>query len=174
MLYAALPGDLRFVVKNTLSQSIFSHPFLRHLGANFVDRFNPKNGVVDSERVLQSIREGAMTVFFPEGTFGRMPGLLPFRMGAFSNAAQAQARVVPVALRGGRSMLRSGSWYPRRAKLKVIIGEPVSPGSPGWEGALALRDRARAEMLCHIAEPDLKFETGEVQKLRPKESDDAF
>ncbi len=169
MLYAALPGDFQFVAKHTLSQSIFSRPFLRHLGANFVDRFNSAKGVADSERILQSIREGAVTVFFPEGTFGRMPGLLPFRMGAFSNAAQAQARVVPVALRGARSMLRSGSWYPRRANLKVIIGEPVSPEPPGWDGALALRDRARAEMLRHIAEPDLKFETGEVEKLKSKQ-----
>ena len=169
MLYAALPGDFRFVTKSTLRRSLWSGPFLSHLGAMFVDRFNSANGVADSGRILEKIREGAVTVFFPEGTFGRMPGLLPFRMGAFSNAVEAGARVVPVALRGGRSMLRAGSWFPRHATLQVIVGEPVIPDQTGWEGVVDLRDKARAEMLLHIAEPDLKFETGEVDKLRHKE-----
>ena len=168
MLCAALPGNFRFVAKNSLALSAWSGPFLRHLGALFVERFDPAKGVADSGKILDSIRGGEVTVVFPEGTFGRMPGLLPFRMGAFANAAEAGAAIIPVALRGGRSMLRSGSWFPRHGTLSIVIGAPISAQETGWEGAISLRDQARAELLLHIAEPDLKFETGEVEKLRPK------
>jgi len=97
-----------------------------------------------------------------------MPGLLPFRMGAFLNAAGAGARVLPVALRGGRSMLRSGSWFPRHSELALEICDPCVTDQSGWDGAIALRDQARKKMLLHTAEPDLKFETGEIEKLKPQ------
>jgi len=42
---------------------------------------------------------------------------MPFRAGAFLSAAQAAIPVVPVALRGVRSVLRDGTWYPRRAAI---------------------------------------------------------
>ena len=48
-----------------------------------------------------------------------MPGLLPFRMGAFVIAAQAGVPVVPVTLRGTRSVLRDGQWLFRRARLSA-------------------------------------------------------
>ena len=168
MLYAALPGPFRFVAKNSLAKSAWSGPFLRNLGALFVERFDPAKGVADSDRILESIREGQITVVFPEGTFGRMPGLLPFRMGAFANAAEAGARVVPVALRGGRSMLRSGSWFPRHSELALVICQPCTTDQSGWDGAIDLRDQARKQMLLHTAESDLKFETGEIKKLKPR------
>jgi 1-acyl-sn-glycerol-3-phosphate acyltransferase len=168
MLYAALPGTFQFVAKNSLAKSSWSGPFLRHLGALFVERFDAAKGVADSDRMLESIREGQKTVVFPEGTFGRMPGLLPFRMGAFLNAAGAGARVLPVALRGGRSMLRSGSWFPRHSELALEICDPCVTDQSGWDGAIALRDQARKKMLLHTAEPDLKFETGEIEKLKPQ------
>jgi len=168
MLCAALPGPFRFVAKNSLAKSAWSGPFLRNLGALFVERFDPAKGVADSDRILESIREGQITVVFPEGTFGRMPGLLPFRMGAFANAAEAGARVVPVALRGGRSMLRSGSWFPRHSELALVICQPCTTDQSGWDGAIDLRDQARKQMLLHTAESDLKFETGEIKKLKPR------
>jgi acyl carrier protein len=168
VLYAALPGNFRFVAKNSLAKSAWSGPFLRNLGTLFVERFDPAKGVADSDRMLESIRDGEITVVFPEGTFGRMPGLLPFRMGAFANAAEAGARVVPVALRGGRSMLRSGSWFPRHSELALVICDPCTTDQSGWDGAIDLRVQARKQMLLHTAEPDLKFETGEIEKLKPQ------
>ena len=48
--------------------------------------------------MVQTVRQGWAVVFFPEGTFGREPGLRPFHMGAFVVAAQAGVPVVPLAL----------------------------------------------------------------------------
>ena len=89
-----------------------------------------------------------------------MPGLLPFQLGAFRAAVDAGAPVVPVVLRGTRSVLRSESWFPRRSALRVHVGEPIDPASIGpgltpWERAVRLRDATRAVMLRHCGEPDL-------------------
>jgi 1-acyl-sn-glycerol-3-phosphate acyltransferase len=88
-----------------------------------------------------------------------MPGLLPFRMGAFVVAAQAGVPVVPVTLRGTRSMLREGHWLPRRGALNVTIDEPIAPEGDDWNAGIRLRDAARLEMLKHTREPDLALES---------------
>ena len=102
---------------------------------------------------------------FPEGTFRRMPGLLPFRMGAFVIAAQAGAPVLPVTLRGTRSALREGHWFFRRTMLSVAFSAPIAPSGGDWNAAIDLRDRARAEILRLCGEPDL----GEETILPPKQ-----
>jgi len=85
----------------------------------------------------------------------RATGLMPFRTGAFQTAAQAQIPVVPVALRGVRSVLRDGTWYLRRAPVSVTMSAPVAPEGSDWNAAVRLRDRVRAEILKHCGEPDL-------------------
>jgi 1-acyl-sn-glycerol-3-phosphate acyltransferase len=80
---------------------------------------------------------------------------MPFRSGAFQTAAQAQVPVVPIALRGVRSVLRDGTWYLRRAPISVTISNPVSPEGTDWNAAVRLRDRVRGEILRYCGEPDL-------------------
>jgi 1-acyl-sn-glycerol-3-phosphate acyltransferase len=76
-------------------------------------------------------------------------------MGAFVVAAEAGVPVVPVVVRGTRSMLRSGHWFPRRGAITVIIGSPIMPDGNDWAAAVRLRDAARAEILRQCGEPDL-------------------
>jgi 1-acyl-sn-glycerol-3-phosphate acyltransferase len=71
--------------------------------------FDGARGVEDTHELEARARRGESLLFFPEGTFRRMPGLRDFRMGAFIAAAQAGVPVVPVAIHGTRSMLRAGS-----------------------------------------------------------------
>jgi len=169
LILVLIPRSVRFVAKNTLERSWIG-PLLRNLGTLFVERFDVRKGDESTAQIRQSVVAGEAVVFFPEGTFGRMPGLLPFRMGAFVVAAETGAQVLPVGLRGLRTMLRSGSWFPRRTAVSLSVGNPVIGNSGGWEGAISLRDAARAELLHHSGEADLRFETGEVEKLRAKES----
>ena len=95
-------------------------------------------------------------MFFPEGTFRRTPGLMPFRMGAFACAIEANLPVVPIVLRGTRSVLPSGSWLPRHGRIDVILTPELNPeaAEERWQAALALRDRVRATMLPLTGEQD--------------------
>jgi hypothetical protein len=63
--------------------------------------------------------------------------------------------VIPIALRGIRSVLRDGTWYLRRAAVTVHIGAPIAPSGSDWQAAVELRDKVRAEILRHCGEPDL-------------------
>jgi 1-acyl-sn-glycerol-3-phosphate acyltransferase len=92
---------------------------------------------------------------YPEGTFVRAPGLRPFKLGAFHVAAQSGAPLVPVAIRGMRSILRDGQWVPRRGTVVLSFGEPLAPDGNDFAASVRLRDRARAVILERCGEPDL-------------------
>ena len=158
VLAAALPLAGRqygFVAKRELLDGFISRTYLRHIGTDFVERFDLQQGVADLQQVSTSLQAGRCPVFFPEGTFDRMPGLLPFRMGAFVVAAEAGVPVVPVVIRGTRSILRADHWFPRRGAISVTLGAPILPDGKGWAAAIRMRNAARTEILRLCGEPDL-------------------
>ncbi len=155
VLVAALPRPFGFVAKGELKAKAIPRIFLRRLGAEFVERFDRQRGVEDVQQSCLALGAGKSLIFFPEGTFYRMPGLLPFRMGAFVAAARTGVPVVPVTIRGTRSALRADHWFPRRGALSVVIGAPIAPQGADWDAAVRLRDAARVEILRHCGEPDL-------------------
>ncbi|HET9225731.1 MAG TPA: AMP-binding protein [Thermoanaerobaculia bacterium] len=155
VLSAILPPNLGFVVKSELSRSFFSRLPLQRLGAVFVERFDAGQGTEETRKVAETVRSGGSLVIFPEGTFTRIPGLRPFRMGTFVVACRTGAPVVPVAIRGTRSKLRSGEWFPRRGGVEVTVRPPVPPGGEDWEAAVRLRDAVRGQVLAACGEPEL-------------------
>ena len=162
VLVAALPTEFAFVAKAELNRQFIPRRFLRRIGAVFVERFDKQRGVADARRTVQTVQAGRSLLFFPEGTFTRMPGLLPFHMGAFVAAAEAGVPVVPVTIRGTRSLLRADSWFPHRGAVHVSVGAPILPVGTDWATAVKLRDAARAALLAHLGEPDLEREVPRV------------
>ncbi|MGQ0595551.1 MAG: AMP-binding protein [Gammaproteobacteria bacterium] len=155
VLIAMLPGPLHFVAKREFLRMPVLGILFSRLGAQFVERFDAQTGTEDTERLKQVARGGGSLMVFAEGTFRRGAGLRPFRMGAFAIAASARRPVVPVALRGARSVLPRDSWLPRRHPITVAVGEPIWPEGEGWDAAVALRDAAREQILRRCGEPDL-------------------
>jgi acyl carrier protein len=156
VLVAVLPWRrYAFVAKRELADNFFSRVLVRGIGAVFVERFDVQRSAEHADALVQSAKEGASLIVFPEGTLARHSGLMPFRAGAFQVAAQAGIPVVPVSLRGVRSVLRDETWYPRRAPIAATVGAPLAPDGEDWSAVLRLRDRARAEILQHCGEPDL-------------------
>jgi 1-acyl-sn-glycerol-3-phosphate acyltransferase len=155
VLAAVLPPRFSFVAKREFTKSAFARLFMGRLGTLFVERFDPEKGAQDADAVAEAVKGGSSLAVFPEGTFGRAPGLRPFRLGAFMVAAHAAASVVPVSLRGTRSILRDDSWFPRRGTVGVTLGRPIAPAGDDWNAAIALRDEARRAILGACGEPDL-------------------
>lgn len=165
VMIAALPRRAGFVAKKELGDNIFTRLLMQRLGAAFVERFDSAAGIRDAQRLAERGQAGQTLLFFAEGTFERMPGLKPFRLGAFETAVAAARPVVPMAIRGSRSILRDGTWLPRRGALRVMIGEPMWPAQGGsaadgdhFSAAIALRERTRTWILRHCGEPDLAHE----------------
>ena len=155
LMVAALPRQFSFVAKQELKEQLIPRIYLQRIGAEFVERFEFEKSVADVKRLLHTLRCGQSLAFFPEGTFYRMTGLLPFRMGAFVLAAQAGVPVVPIVIRGTRSILRAGQWLPRRGAISISISAAIAPQGNDWSAAIKLRDAARAEILHNCGEPEL-------------------
>jgi 1-acyl-sn-glycerol-3-phosphate acyltransferase len=159
-LVAGLPLRFSFVAKSELKSKPTIRWALQRIGTEFVERFDKQKGAADARRLSRRAREeGQSLMFFPEGTFTRIPGLRPFHMGAFIAAAEAGIPVVPVAIRGTRSILRADFWFPRRGTVGIHIGKPLeaaeAAGNNTWERALHLRDSSRRFILSFCGEPDL-------------------
>jgi 1-acyl-sn-glycerol-3-phosphate acyltransferase len=155
LLTAALPPWFGFAAKRELAGAVFVGAALRKLGAVFVERLEAAGGVEDTAALEARARAGEPLVVFPEGTFRRAPGLLPFKLGAFVVAAHTGAPIIPVALVGTRSLLRAGEWLPRRSEIVIEIGAPIYSAEHDWEAALALRAAARQAILARVFEPDV-------------------
>jgi 1-acyl-sn-glycerol-3-phosphate acyltransferase len=158
ILSTIIPGELSFISKEEFARQLIAGSFLRRIGSIFVRRVDPRGGLEDTERWLAAAQAGERIVSFPEGTFTRMPGLLPFRLGTFVVAAKAGVPVVPITIRGARSILRGGQWLPRRGPIHVHIGSAHRADGDDFDAAVRLRDAVRAAILARCGEPDLARE----------------
>jgi 1-acyl-sn-glycerol-3-phosphate acyltransferase len=155
VLAAVLPPRFVFLAKKELDRSAFLSIFLRRLGTLFAERISAEQGVQDAADAVKAVRAGQGLVVYPEGTFRRAPGLRPFKLGGFLVAAQAGVPLLPVTIRGMRSILRDGQKVPRPGRASISFGVPLDSEGGDWNAAVKLRDRARAEILRGCGEPDL-------------------
>ncbi len=162
VLMACIPGYFRFIAKEELARSFYNRLPLKNIHTEFVNRFDTSKSLEDTQRLVKLLKERHVLVFFAEGTFTRIPGLRPFHLGAFSVATEARVPVLPVAIRGTRSILRSGSWFPHYGHISIDIGEAIEPEESSsqldqdkWHTAIKLRNKSRSFILQHCGEPDL-------------------
>ena len=168
VLIAALDGKVDFVAKAELAPQLFAGTFLRRIGTLFVERFEIDRGVDDMQIAIDAARAGRRLLIYPEGTLTRRPGLLAFKLGAFAVAAAADVPAVPITVRGTRSILRGGQWFPRPGDAHITVGAELSPDGDGFEAAIKLRDLARSEILAQCGEPDLVGESTLLRDSRRK------
>jgi 1-acyl-sn-glycerol-3-phosphate acyltransferase len=161
VLIDAIPRTMGFVAKAELGRDKLLGKALARIGTEFVERFEAEKSLSDAKRLVSCLEGGKSLLYFAEGTFTRIPGLRPFRMGAFTAAVEAGVAVLPVALRGTRSILRGEEAFPHRGAITLTLGEPISAAAiraetaDNWQAALHLRDRVRAHILRYCGEPEL-------------------
>ena len=153
VMKAALPPLFAYVVKREMASVPLAGPLLERIGTQFVERFDRHRGASDARRVMRTANGGQSMVFFPEGTFGNVPGLLKFHSGAFITAARAGCPVVPAVIHGSRAVLPGSRRLPRPGRIVVELLAPLP--AAGEDAAPRLRERARALILERCGEPDL-------------------
>jgi 1-acyl-sn-glycerol-3-phosphate acyltransferase len=156
VLVSVLPQSFHFVAAEALEHQGLSGFVLRRLGHQFVERHERERGVADTDRLAALVRAGQSLVIFPEGRLARAPGLRPFHMGAFVVAAETGAPVVPIAIRGTRTILRPEHHFPRRGAVDISVGEPIWPTGTDWPAAVELQRAARHAVLDLSGEPDVE------------------
>jgi 1-acyl-sn-glycerol-3-phosphate acyltransferase len=154
--------EFRFVAKRELLARPMPRLFLERLGTLFVARQETLESAASAEAMTAAVRAGDALMVFAEGTFTRAPGLLPFHLGGFLAAAAAGAPTVPMVIRGTRSALRDGQWFPRHGPITVEFGPAIPPPADLTPliAAVRLRDLTRGFIAARCGEPDLRGQAG--------------
>jgi acyl carrier protein len=160
IVLGTLRRDACFVAKRELSEQLIPRVFLKRIGVLFVAREETAESLAGAAAMTAAVRAGEALVVFAEGTLTRAPGLLPFHLGGFQAAATAGAVTVPMAIRGTRSALRDGHWFPRRLPITVEFGSPIPAPTElkPFAAALRIRDSTRTFIAARCGEPDTQSE----------------
>lgn len=146
VLFKALHPRMRILYKAELHGFPLMGRILDAGGFVAVERGNRDRAIAAIGRGAASIRKGNSFLIFPEGTRSRTGELLAFKKGGLIMAIQAQAPVVPVAVRGGRDAMRKGSAIVRPVKVTVRIGPPIPTVGLTLDDRDQLIERVRAEV----------------------------
>jgi 1-acyl-sn-glycerol-3-phosphate acyltransferase len=149
-LYAAFPGNLRFVARRSLLAMPFVGWSIALSGHFPIDRDDPRQAIELMRRVARRMRSRRIsTVVFPEGTRSPDGRLQPIKAGAMMLPLEVGAPVQPLAIVGSRDVLPKGAWAPRRAgTIEIRVGEPIDvAGLAGSPGRKALTERVRASLI---------------------------
>lgn len=98
-------------------------------GTVFIKRGNSREALRAIQEGAKRLKEGYSLVIFPEGTRSQDGHVLPFKAGALKLAQLSGAPIVPVTLVNTRSVMVKKSLRIHRADIRVIIGDPIDPGS---------------------------------------------
>lgn len=143
VLFQALHKRLHILFKAELTKLPVLGAVMIAGGFVPVERDRREASMVSIDRAADSIRAGNSFLIFPEGTRSKTAELLPFKKGGFIMAIKAQAPIVPVAVSGGRSAMRKGSWLVRPVMVDVRIGPPVETAGMSLDDRDELIDAVR-------------------------------
>jgi len=108
-------------------KELFSNPLSRWLFRN-TNCLPVKRGVFDRKAIelfVNKVREGHVTVIFPEGTRTKTGDFLPPKLGIGMIAKQLNCPIIPAYIHGSN---RLGACFFNRAKLSMRYGKPLEPG----------------------------------------------
>ena len=125
VVFAAIPVNLRFIIKKELTVAPFVGLFAWATGMVFVDRKESKGALAVVKRVGSLSAAGQSVIAFPEGTRNRSNTLLPFKKGAFRLALAAQVPIVPFVAEPMLNFLDARRWMIRPGRIRVRFLPPV-------------------------------------------------
>jgi 1-acyl-sn-glycerol-3-phosphate acyltransferase len=147
VLFAHLPGSVRFVAKKELLSIPIFGQALRARGEIPINRTNLRDAFAAYDEAAERLQSGLSAIVFVEGTRSRDGKLHEFKKGPFVLAIRAGVPIVPVFIEGTFEALPPGGWYVRRRPITLKIGEPIATAGCGLDDRDALMQRTRAAML---------------------------
>jgi 1-acyl-sn-glycerol-3-phosphate acyltransferase len=142
-LALALPESAVFVTSSDMEHQRFIGSFLRRLGCVFVHRGRAGRSEEDVQTMVDLIRAGHHVVVFPEGSITPTPGVRPFHLGAFAVARATGCPVIPIGIRGTRTIVPPGTRRPHHGVAEVTVGPPIGSTGEGFIGDVDLSHLAR-------------------------------
>ena len=160
-LMLGLGVPYRFVAKMEVTGMPFIGTFLRQMGHLSFDRSDAESRLHQAAEMEDFLRKGESVFVFPEGTFTRDPGVRQFQLGAFKAAVETGTPIIPVSLRGPRTILPDGAFLPRPSDVTITLSAPIFPravsgdagaGGADWRELIRLRDSVRESVARNSGE----------------------
>jgi len=129
VLLGYLPKAAAYIAKEEIRRLPILGKWNEMYGTVFIKRKNPREALRAIQEGAQRLKDGYSLVIFPEGTRSPDGHVLPFKPGALKLAQKSGVPIVPVTLVNTRTIMVKNSLRIRRADVKVIIGDPIDPGS---------------------------------------------
>ncbi|MDB4973781.1 MAG: 1-acyl-sn-glycerol-3-phosphate acyltransferase [Myxococcaceae bacterium] len=157
-LFCALPMNVGFLAKKELSKVPFLAQAIFAGGHVLVDRRDNSSAMTSMSQAAQDVASGSSLVIFPEGTRADREVIQPFKKGGFHLARQAKVPVVPVGIRGTRSVMGREDLVVRPGKVAVHVGAPVRVTD--FENAALCSDYVRKQVseLAAMPRTDQRFQ----------------
>lgn len=152
ILLPAIPGMCSVMLKKSLMKIPLVGTAMRMAKFVPVSRGHSKVEAAQSVALAgEALRSGMNIFIFPEGTRSHDGNLLPFKKGAFFLAADTNAPMVPIIIRGTAEMMRKGSirLYPGEAYVRFLPA--IYPSS--YANREELMETVRTRMQAALAEP---------------------
>jgi 1-acyl-sn-glycerol-3-phosphate acyltransferase len=115
-----------------------------------IDRVNRRTAVRMLQESTERIAGHRSVLVFPEETYSREPGLLPFQRGGFVLALKTGLPILPVGIAGTRDALPPGRHLIAPGTLRIRFGDPIPTVGLGVSSRQTLSDRTR-EMIEELA-----------------------
>jgi 1-acyl-sn-glycerol-3-phosphate acyltransferase len=128
LLVVQTPRMIHALAKESLFSGGVSSWIIAALGGVPVNR-----GAADRDalKAAQSLLEqGASIIVFPEGTRQTGSTVGETYDGAAFLAARTGAKVIPVGIGGTEPALPPGSKFPKRTRVRIVVGEPMELKNP--------------------------------------------
>lgn len=125
ILMRALPLNIRFIYKKSLSKIPFFGWSLFLGGYIPIDRKNARNALESLKKAARRVKDGISIAIFPEGTRSETGITADFKKGIFMLAEYANVEIVPVTIINSNNILRKNSFKIYPGFVKVIIDNPI-------------------------------------------------
>ena len=158
LLLGCLPIQFRWLAKAELFKiPIFGRAMC---GAGYVkiDRSNRESAFKSIDQVAAKMRNGVSVMIFPEGTRSEDGDVKPFKKGGFVMAVDTGAPIVPVILRGTRSIMAKVSWRINPGNVTLFIEKPIDTTGFTRDTKEDLIKAVRS-VICEVFEKETKFDT---------------
>lgn len=153
---------LRFMAQAELFKPPGFGHLISALGAFPIHRGEADSGAIRT--ALEILKSGGVLLVFPEGKRGDGKSLGSTQKGLILIAAKSGAPVVPIAICGSHHMLPKGRKLPRRSKVRVFVGSPLTYSSFEVEyGKAGAKEEFGKHLMARIC--DLLAEGGESYSL---------
>ena len=158
VLLGCLPVQFRWLAKAELFKIPIFGRAMTGAGYVKIDRSNRESAFKSIDRVAAKMKDGVSVMIFPEGTRSEDGNVKPFKKGGFVMAVDSGVPIVPVVMRGTRSIMAKGSWRIFPGSVSLSIEKPIITTGYTRDTKDDLIKNVR-NVICEVFQKGTEFDT---------------